>query len=104
MDVQRLVCGQRPRRRRPDYGVTTLVDLRAESARELFRFEKSETNVDGRILAVLVLDFRFCERGAAVEAPVHRLETTVNVALFEELAEHANLRSEERRVGKEWRS
>ena len=44
-------------------------------------------DVEHRGLAVHVFDFSFCQSGLAVKAPVDGLQTTINVALFHDLAQ-----------------
>src|SRR4051812_17556121 len=91
MDVQRLVGGQGPGRGGPDDGEAVPLHWNVEGFRELLLFCERKTDIDGRIPAVLVLDLSFGERRAAVEAPVDRLESSVNVALLEQPAEDADL-------------
>ena len=47
-------------------------------------------NINRNIFFVRVFDFRFRQGRATVEAPVHRLQSAINVAFFHELGEHAN--------------
>src|SRR3984893_1857618 len=76
MHVERLVGRQRPRGRGPDHRIDWFFrnGLFAKCAPQLEEvlFKNLETDVYRGILPVLVLDFRLGERGAAVEAPVHR--------------------------------
>ena len=94
MHVQRLVGRHRPRRRGPDHREAGLVrQLReAERARPACRGSANgkPTSIAG-VLAVLVLDLGLGQRRAAVEAPVHRLQAAVDVALLQQLAERADL-------------
>jgi hypothetical protein len=61
----------------------------AEGGGQLFRFGEREADVDRRIALVLVFDFRFGQRRAAIEAPVDRLQAAVDIAFFEQGAERA---------------
>ncbi len=94
--VQRLVRRDRPGRRRPDHRVDrTFGRLRKpERARESFslaRIGQRKADVDCDVLAVLVLDLGLGERAAAVEAPVDRLQPAIQIALFEDPAQRADL-------------
>ena len=51
---------------------------------------EGEAHPDRWALVVGVLDFGFGERGAVADAPVHRLETFVDVALIEEIDKRAS--------------
>ena len=85
---------QGPRSGRPDHGERWRTQMRqAESLGDLFRMigMHFESDVDGRGIFVLVLDFRFGQRRAAVQAPVDRLQTLVEVAFFQNLAERTDL-------------
>ena len=73
---------QRPRRRGPDD------DRRARRGREARQGRhQRELHVDRRRLLVLVLDLGLGQRGLAVHAPVHGLETLVDEAPAHEAAE-----------------
>ena len=65
----------------------------AERRRELVAVGVVERkrDVDRDVVAVLVFDFRFGERAAAVEAPVHRLQAAIDEALLQQLAQRADL-------------
>ena len=93
--VQRLVRGNRPRRRGPDNCNHRAIGQGVESERRrqflAVGIVDCESDIDGDILPVLVLDFRFGQGTLTVEAPVHRLESAVQVALLEQLPECANL-------------
>mgnify|MGYP003693932411 CR=1 FL=1 len=97
MYVERLVGGNRPRRRRPDHRVRSDPSgarAEPERARKLSRarrIRRAETDVDRDIDAILVLDFRFGERAAAIEAPIDRLQAAIQVTAFQHLAERADL-------------
>ncbi len=92
VDVERLVRGNRPGRGRPDHDAAFVARQRCEPERlrGLFRLGEREQHVDGRIGLVLVFDFRFRQRGPAVETPVHRLQAAEHVALFDDLRERAD--------------
>src|SRR5262249_46858078 len=51
------------------------------------RIREGKHDMDGRVFALFVLEFRFGERGAVGEAPAHRLEILEDEALLVELAE-----------------
>ncbi len=95
MDVERLVAGNRPRRRRPDHRVGGLLGQRvdAESAGQPVTFAgiEREGDVDGRRFLVGILDLGLGQRRTAVEAPVHRLQALEQVAAPVHLAERADL-------------
>ena len=50
----------------------------------------AEAHVDGQGVDVLVLDLSLCKRGAAVAAPVDRLEAAYKIAVFDDLSEAAD--------------
>ncbi len=94
MYVERLVGRQGPRRRGPDDRVARPRGIQvgeAEGARQPVVIREREADVDRDVLAVLVLDLRLGQRRAAIEAPVHRLEAAVDVALLEQPAQRADL-------------
>ena len=95
VQVQRLVGRQGPRRGGPDHREAALErQLRqAECGREPRQLVGGErkADVDRRIDAVGVLDLGLGQRRAAVEAPVHRLQAAVDVALAQDRAERAQL-------------
>ena len=91
MKRDRQVGRDGPRRRRPDqHRDLTAGQLRhaRKQLRLAFRGER-ELDVDRRRRVILVLDFRFGQRGLAVDAPVHRLLALVDQPLLDELAEGA---------------
>src|SRR4029077_18487100 len=51
----------------------------------------AKAHIDRRRGALLVLDLRFGESGAAVQAPVHRLHALVECAVLDDAAEGAQL-------------
>ena len=93
MYVQRLVGGNRPRRRGPDHGVDALVrqlrqpERRSELAALVVAQRKRD--IDCEIDPVLIFDLRFSQRRAAVEAPINRLQATKDEALGHDLRECA---------------
>ena len=94
--VQRLVRRYRPRRGRPDHGVKRTVRRRIEreGTREFFALaceHQRESDVDRRVDAIFVFDFRFGERTVTIKAPIDRLQTAIQITALEELAEGANL-------------
>src|SRR5438270_10354307 len=48
-----------------------------------------ESNPDGGAGVILILDFRFSQRSAIMNAPVDRLETLVHIAAIQEVDEGA---------------
>ena len=89
MKCDRQVRRNRPRRRRPD-------EHRDRPSRErghprgdglAARRRQRELDVDRRRRVILVLDFSFGERRAAVDAPMDRLLALVDEPLLDELAE-----------------
>src|SRR6267143_5997782 len=93
MNVERLVGGQGPRGGGPDHSVALVRRKPGEAKRlrNLLVFKKRKADIDRRVLALLVLDLGFGQRRAAVEAPVDGLQAAIDVALREQLAEHADL-------------
>ncbi len=90
----RFVRRQGPRCRGPDHDRDRPREPRrldARAAREIRAVHDAERNVHRGRGPLLVLDFRFGQRGAAVQAPVHRLRTPVQVSVVDHLAECANL-------------
>src|ERR1700674_2659391 len=55
------------------------------------RDRRPQSDIDGDILPVLVLDFRLGQGALTIEAPIYRLEPAIKVALFEQLPQCANL-------------
>ena len=92
MHVQRLVRRNRPRRRGPDDGITFI--SRQARQTECFRnpvlLDECKTDIDGRVALVLVFDFRFGQRRAAIEAPVHRLQAAIDIAFVKDRPERAD--------------
>ena len=92
---------QSPRRRRPDYGrqfaglvrgvkLGAVDPICGQRARILeIRIER-ERHVDRRRNVIAVLDFGFRQRRAAIEAPMHRAQSPVHVAVLDHLAQHAD--------------
>ncbi len=93
MKRDRLVGGQRPRRRRPDHHARVARGQRraAEAPRQLGTIHHPEAHVDRRRGAILVLDLRLSECGPAVQAPVHGLVALVEVPVADDLREGAQL-------------
>ena len=87
IDVQGLVRGNRPGGRRPDHREAGLFKFHAEDRFDTFLlvFGEFEGDVDRRARLVLVFHFGFGQCGLAVKAPVHGLETAVDVALFHDV-------------------
>ena len=95
MQVERLVGRDRPRRRGPDHRGDRLVGQRREPEGPgqlcALVVAQRESDIDGEIHLVLVLDFGFGQRRAAVKAPVHRLESAEHETLGHDLRQRANL-------------
>ncbi len=92
IQVQCLVCRDRPWRRRPDHGERVPVDRRqAERGGQRGTVGSEEGDVDRRRLAVGVLDLELGQRRAAVEAPVHRLQPAVDEAALDDALQDADL-------------
>ncbi len=92
VQVQRLVGGDGPRGGRPDHHEGVLGQRRqAEGRRQLGRLGALEADVDREALLVGVLDLELGQRRAAVEAPVHRLQSAIDEAAFDHALERAQL-------------
>ena len=81
------VSGQCPGGGSPDNEICVVLDV-AELA-EIVRH--AELDVHGGTFICLVLYLSLCKRSFVVRAPIYRLESFINVALFEHLAEHPDL-------------
>lgn len=92
--VKRLIGRDGPRGRCPNDNRTGLFNRMAEDTLYALMILISErkSDVKHRGLAVHVFDFSFCQGGLAVKAPVDRLQTTINVALFHDLAQRRDFR------------
>ena len=84
---------QRPRGRGPDHQTRRrqCTHLDRGAPRQIADIGHRVPHVDARAGAVFVLDLGLGQRGAAVEAPVNRLETFVDVATLVDLREGAQL-------------
>ena len=92
VEVERLVGGDRPRRRRPDDGERVLGERgQAERRGEPVGLGGEEGDVDRRRGAIGVLDLELGERRAAVEAPVDRLQAAVDEAALDQALQDADL-------------
>ncbi len=98
MNRHRLIRRQGPRCGGPDRnrGGHAFVDLaalrhHAETAREIQPVDDLEPHENARRGDVLVLDLRFGQRRTAIQAPVHRLEALVHVAVLDDGGEGAQL-------------
>ena len=88
MQADAEVARQRPDRRCPDEEIElAVVDVGELSEIVMHR----ELDVHRGAGIVLILDLRLGERGLVVRAPVHGLETLVDVALLVHLPEHLDL-------------
>ena len=88
VQADRQVGGQGPGRGRPDDKISS---GRVESRYLILPARlDGKLHVDGRRLVIVVLDFRFRQGGAALGAPVNRLEPLVHHVLFNEPGELAD--------------
>ena len=88
MQADAEVARQRPDRRCPDEEIElAVVDVGELSEIVMHR----ELDVHRGAGIVLILDLRLGESGLVARAPVHGLETLVDVALFVHLPEHLDL-------------
>ncbi len=94
MQGDRLVGGQRPRRRGPDHHADRTL---ARVSRDMFaarqkrrRIHHGETHVDGGRGLVHVFDLGLGQRRTAVAAPVHRLVAAHHVAVGNDAPERAD--------------
>ena len=75
--------GNGPRGGRPDDGINILAfQLGGDFLRGRAILNKLVSHVDGRAAVILILHFRFRQRGRIVNAPVHRLAPAVDVAFL----------------------
>ena len=91
--VQCLVGRDSPGSGRPDDDVT-LVGWQLSQTKgcgNLVLFSKSEAHIDGWVALVLIFHFGFSQCRAAVKTPVHWLEATVDITLFQNRAQRAQL-------------
>ena len=92
--VQRLVCGNGPRRRRPDDG-KRLLALRqffhTKRGGKRSRVVRLKRHVQRRALFVGVFNLGFRQRRAAVKAPVDGFQPAVHVAALHQAAKQAQL-------------
>ena len=94
VDRDGLVRRQRPRRRGPDHhrhGSSQPRRIDTGALREVGDVDHAKRHVDRGRGLVLVLHFRFGQRRAAIDAPVHGLGAAVQVAVADDLAERADL-------------
>ena len=91
VDVQRLVGRDGPRGGGPDHDGGGLGQrAQAEGGCQLVGIGDREGDVDGLGFLVGVLDLGFSQGGAAIEAPVHRLEALEHEALLDHLGQGAD--------------
>ena len=76
-----------PRRRGPDQAVNVASGERGIDRRRIGCQRKPHP--DGRAGVILIFDFSFGQRGAIVDAPVHGLQTFIDVAAVQEFDERA---------------
>ena len=98
-DRDRAVAGKRPRRGGPDHGELRM-DRKAdaEGLREMLALRHREGHIDRGRCLVLVLDFGFSERRAAVDAPVARFEAPISQPVLPDAADRTDLGALGRRV------
>ena len=90
MKSQSAVRGQRPGRSGPDQRADVAIQA------QLFRFlsgNNRKPNPDGRAGVILVFHFRFGQRRTVKDAPIHRLQTAIDVTLLVEIQKRAGDRS-----------
>ena len=87
----RTVLRNGPRRRGPDDVADGRSTADTEHGGQCCRIIRGETDIDREAGLVLVLDFCFGQRGAAVQAPVHRLEAAGHVAVGDDPRQHPQL-------------
>ena len=97
------IRGQRPRRRGPDnrrqfagfvrrFELGAVFGFQSQRARIFeIRIER-ERDVNRRRNVILILDFGLRQRRTAVEAPMHRTQPAIHVAVLDHLAQHADFR------------
>ena len=97
------IRGQRPRRRRPDNRRQFAGFVRGSELGAVFGFRgqragivkiriERERDVDRRRNVIVILDFGLRQRRAAIEAPMHRTQAAIHVAVLDHLAQHADFR------------
>ena len=97
MDVQCLVARDGPGRGCPDHRVyrpfRQIIHVHGKCACQFFALVlgKLEADIDGKVLLVRILDLGLGQGRCAVEAPVHRLQAAVDVALLQQFAQRADL-------------
>ncbi len=90
----RFVRRQGPRRRGPDHDRDRCGEPRGfytRAARKVRKVRHTKCHVHRGRGPLLVLDLRFGQCGAAVQAPMHGLGTPVQVSVVDHLAERTNL-------------
>ena len=92
VQVQRLVGWDGPCGRRPDDNKRGFVQRgQAKRGGQLGRLVRFKSHVDGLGFLVRVFDLELGQRRAAVETPVHRLQTAVDEAAFHDALERTDL-------------
>ena len=92
MNVERLIGGQRPRRGRPDDEKAGLVRQLGKTKRfgQFVVLAKCKTHVHRDVNLVLILHFSLSQRRAAIEAPVHWLESSEHITRIKDLAQRTD--------------
>ena len=91
VEVQGLVGRDRPGGGGPDDGKSWLGEgLQAKGRCQLVRLSAFKGHIQRGAFFVLVLNLKFCERRAAIKAPVHRLQATVDKAALHDAFERAD--------------
>ncbi len=104
MRADRLVRRQGPRGGGPDHQPGRLGTGQAKTAIEVRGIGRHEAHVDRQRLLVLILHLGLGQGGAAVQAPVHRLETAHHMAVLDDARQYAQLLSLERRIHRQVRA
>ena len=86
----RLVGRQRPRRGGPDHRHGAVNVGHTKGGGQLVGIHHAEAHVDGRRGLVFVFHFGFGQRGATLDAPVHRLFALDQVTVLEDFAQGAH--------------
>ena len=92
MDVERLIGGNRPGRRRPDHSGGRFIErIQSEGLCQCagVRVADREGDINRGRLLVGVFNLRFGERRSAIEAPVHRLQPLENIATLHHFGQRA---------------
>ena len=94
VEVKRLIGGNGPCGSGPDHGERGFFQrIQAESGCKPLGLCAQKSNIQSLRLFVRILNFEFGQRGSAIEAPVHRLQTSVHKPSFDHAFERTDLLS-----------